>query len=176
MPWACLGWRRRVGAITGAIWGGGRRENAGKTATARVLVATAWVRAPSMERMGSLAALRASHRLARSLRCEPRPWQRPHSARAEGDLTRLGGQCGRRRSLCVAAQRSRPVFEGPFRVSLGCQGARTHAPLISRGAVSGFVPVSGRAHSAPPDERDRHLGARDDGTVAPAAAYAHQTR
>ena len=149
--------RWRVGAITGAIWGGGWRENAGKTATARALMATAWVRAPSMERMGSLTALRASHRLARSLRCEPRLWQRPQSARAEADLTRLGWQCGQRCSLCAAAQRSRLVFSGPLHGCLGCQGARTHAPAISRGAVAGVVPFSSRAHGAPPDERDRHL-------------------
>ena len=137
-----------MGAITGAIWGGGWRENAGKTATARVLMATAWVRAPSMERMGSRAALRASHRLARSLPCEPRLWQRPQSARAEADLTRLGWQCGQRRSLCVAAQRSRLVFSGPLHGCLGCQGARTHAPTISRGAVAVFVPFASHAHSA----------------------------
>ena len=139
-----------MGAITGAIWGGGWRENAGKTPTARVLMATAWVRAPSMERMGSRAALRAGHHLARSLRCEPRLWQRPQSARAEADLTRLGWQCGQRRSLCVAAQRSRLVFSGPLHGCLGCQGARTHTPTTSRGAVAGFVPFSSRAHSAPP--------------------------
>ena len=102
-----------------------------------------------MERMGSRAALRASHCLARSLPCEPRLWQRPQSARAEADLTRLGWQCGQRRSLCVAAQRSRLVFSGPLHGCLGCQGARTHAPAISRGAVAGFVPFSSSAHSAP---------------------------
>ena len=110
-----------------------------------------------MERMGSLAALCASHRLARSLPCEPRLWQRPQSARAEADLTRLGWQCGQRRSLCAAAQRSRLVFSGPRHGCLGCQGARTHALAISRGAVAGFVPFSSRAHSAPPEERDGHL-------------------
>ena len=129
-------------------------------------MATAWVRAPSMERMGSLAALRASHRLARSLRCEPRLWQRPQSARAEADLTRLGWQCGQRCSLCAAAQRSRLVFSGPLHGCLGCQGARTHAPAISRGAVAGFVPFSSRAHSAPPDEGSAPLssGRRNGGS------------
>ena len=72
-----------------------------------------------MERMGSRAALRASQRLARSLPCEPRPWQRPQSARAGADLTRFGWQCGQRRSLCVAAQRSRLVFSGSLHGCLG---------------------------------------------------------
>jgi hypothetical protein len=110
-----------------------------------------------MERIGSHVALCASHPLARSLRCEPRLWQRVAAARAEADMTRLRWQYGQRRSLCVAAQRSRLVFSGLVHGCLGCQGAPTHAPTISRGAVAGFVPFSSHPHSAPPDERDRHL-------------------